>query len=114
MQPQPHKLADPSAAPPGEYINADDGSAASQTRPLGPTTARVLLVLWPAFMVAAMLEALVFVAVDPANLHGAGTALQQWSPSAVYTLAFVVFWALSALASATTLWLSKPGPWQAT
>jgi hypothetical protein len=106
MQPQPRNPADWSA-----QLADDAGHAPGESRPLGPNVARWLLVLWPAFMVAALLEALVFVAVDPASLHGAGTVLTQWSPSAVYTLAFVVFWALSALASATTLWLSKPVPW---
>jgi hypothetical protein len=106
MQPQPHNPDDWPA-----QLAEHGGYAPDPSRPLGPTTARWLLVLWPAFMVAALIEALVFVAIDPASLHGAGTVLTQWSPSAVYTLAFVVFWVLTALASATTLWLSKPMPW---
>jgi hypothetical protein len=87
---------------------------AAQAAPLRPFRARLLLVLWPAFMVAALLEALVFVVVDPDGLHGTGAAFLMWPASAIYSVAFLVFWALISLASATTLWLDKPGPWRAT
>jgi hypothetical protein len=79
-----------------------------------PFRARVLLVLWPAFMVAALLEALVFVVIDPTAQHGFGSAVLLWPAVAVYSVAFLVFWALVAAAAAITLWLDKPGPWQAT
>jgi hypothetical protein len=89
----------------------EDGAPGVTQRPF---RARVLLVLWPAFMMAALLEALVFAVVDPSGLHGLGTAFLLWPATAVYSLAFLVFWALIALAAAITLWLDKPGPWQAT
>jgi hypothetical protein len=68
--------------------------------------ARVLLVLWPAFMMAAVLDAVVFSVADPG-------ALVAWSPMAVYTVGFLLFWVAIAVASAITLWLDQPGPWQA-
>lgn len=104
---QPHQDLDLDA-----YLAApDDGLPVAPPRPL---RARVLLVLWPAFMMAALLEALVFAVVDPHGLHGVGTAFLMWPATAVYSVAFLVFWILIALAAAVTLWLDKPGPWQAT
>jgi hypothetical protein len=82
--------------------------------PPRPLRSRLLLVLWPAFMVAALLEALVFVVLDPDGLNGTGAAFLMWPASAIYSMAFLVFWALISLASATTLWLDRPGPWRAT
>lgn len=60
---------------------------------------------WPAFLVAGLLEVLVFALVDPAELHWYGQSLAL-SREAVYTLAFFAFWALAMLASAMTLLLS--------
>jgi uncharacterized membrane protein YdjX (TVP38/TMEM64 family) len=68
--------------------------------------ARVMTVLWPAFLVAGVLEMLVFAFVDPQGLHGWGVDSSVWSPTAVYTVAFLVFWAFIAAASAITLWLA--------
>jgi hypothetical protein len=105
MQPQPDiDLA--------TYLATDDGGAPVDSP--RPFRARLLLVLWPAFMMAGLLEALVFVVVDPAGLHGWGSALVHWPATAVYSLAFLVFWLLMSCAAAITLWLDRPGPWQAT
>jgi hypothetical protein len=68
---------------------------------------RLLLVLWPAFLMAALLEALVFVVIEPAALHALGV-----SDIAVYSVAFLVFWLLMAASGAITLMLDTPGPWQ--
>ena len=70
---------------------------------------RVLTVLWPAFAMAGVLEMLVFSQVDPAELHGLGASGAGWSPQAIYTLAFLAFWAVISVASAVTLWLVWPG-----
>jgi hypothetical protein len=67
---------------------------------------RALLVLWPAFMMAALLEAVVFTVVDPTLYVPAPAA-------AVYSLGFLLFWLAIATASAITMWLAAPGPWQA-
>jgi hypothetical protein len=69
---------------------------------------RVLTVLWPAFMMAGVLEMLVFALVDPQQLHGWGADASAWPRGAVYTLAFFVFWLAIALASALSLWLATP------
>ena len=70
--------------------------------PPQPRAVRALAILWPAFLMAGVLEMLVFALVDPGQLHGVGGAPVDWSPSAVYTLAFFVFWGVIATASALT------------
>jgi hypothetical protein len=59
-------------------------------------------ILWPAFLVAGVLEMVVFSWVDPALLR-----LGNWQPDAntAYSLAFLVFWALVAMASCISHWL---------
>jgi len=69
---------------------------------------RALTVLWPAFMMAGVLEMLEFALVDPQQLHGWGVDASAWPRAAVYTLAFGVFWAAIAAASAVSLWLATP------
>ncbi len=66
---------------------------------------RLMWVLWPAFLVAGVLEILVFGMVDPQDLHWFGQPL-DWSRQAVYTAAFFVFWGVTALSSALTALLS--------
>lgn len=70
---------------------------------------RVLTILWPAFVMAGVLVVLVFAQVDPAELHGFGASAATWSRQAVYSVAFLVFWAVIAAASAVTFWLAQPG-----
>ena len=63
---------------------------------------RVMAVLWPAFLMAGVMEMLVFAFVDPGQLHLFGGQPIEWSPSAVYTVAFFVFWGVIATAAALT------------
>ena len=62
-------------------------------------------IMWPAFLVAGMLEALVFAMVDPQDLHWFGQPVEL-SRQGVYTLAFFVFWGIAMLASGLTTLLS--------
>ena len=57
-----------------------------------PFHERALLILWPAFAMAGVLEALVFVVVDPLSLHWFGADPLGWSASAVYSVTFLIFW----------------------
>jgi hypothetical protein len=66
---------------------------------------RVTSVLWPAFLMAGVLEILVFALIDPQDLHWQGHPLAL-SRQAVYTLAFFVFWGIAAVSSALTSLLS--------
>lgn len=63
---------------------------------------RVMVVLWPAFLMAGVLEMVVFAFVDPDQLHGFDGQALELSPMAVYTIAFFVFWAVIAVAGAMT------------
>jgi hypothetical protein len=65
-------------------------------------------VVWPAFLLAGVLEMLVFALVDPQNLHWMGQPLQA-STQAIYTVSFFVFWGVTAASSALTALLAhKP------
>jgi hypothetical protein len=66
-----------------------------------------MVIAWPAFLVAAVLEMVVFAVVDPSDLHWFGQPL-DWSRQAVYTVAFFVFWAVAMVSSALTLLLARP------
>jgi len=61
-------------------------------------------ILWPAFLMAGVLEMLVFAWVDPGTLQFGG-----WEPDALtaYSLAFLVFWALIAIAASVSHWLMQ-------
>ncbi|MGZ5180059.1 MAG: hypothetical protein ACXWC6_03620 [Ramlibacter sp.] len=70
--------------------------------------ARTLMVVtWPAFLAACLLELFVFAVVDPLDLRWAGHAL-GWSRADVYTAAFFVFWAAAIVACALSLLLRAP------
>jgi len=65
---------------------------------------------WPAFLVAGLLEMVVFALVDPGELHWGGEPLPL-SAQAVYTLAFFVFWGLCLVACGlTALLMNTPAP----
>lgn len=68
----------------------------------------VLIILWPAFLVAGVLEMLVFSAVRPGDMHGFGGLLTEMSPIGVYTLAFFAFWVIVAVGMAIALALAAP------
>jgi hypothetical protein len=63
---------------------------------------RAMVILWPSFLMAGVLETLVFALVDPGNLHWFGGAAVELSPSGVYTLAFLAFWCVISTSSALT------------
>jgi hypothetical protein len=62
---------------------------------------RTLIILWPSFLMAAVLDGIVFSLVDPAD----GQVLRfasNVSPQGIYTLGFLVFWCVTACASGMT------------
>jgi hypothetical protein len=63
---------------------------------------RVMAVLWPSFLMAGVMEMLVFAFVDPGQLQLFGGQPIDWSPTAVYTVAFFLIWAVIAVAGALT------------
>ena len=68
-----------------------------------------VLIVWPAFLAACLLEAIVFAMVDPGDLHLSGYFFQA-TRQGVYTMAFFVFWLISMACSALVLWLAKAPP----
>ncbi len=68
---------------------------------------RAAAVAWPAFMVAGVLEIAVFAFVDPLALHTLGGSAVALSATAVYSLAFFVFWGATAAACLLTLVLER-------
>ncbi len=75
---------------------------------MGPAVWRALgSVVWPAFLGAAMLEAVVFALFDPLHLRWPGGGAVEFSALAIYSIAFFVFWALTAAACALTLMLER-------
>jgi hypothetical protein len=65
------------------------------------------LVVWPAFLAACLLEALVFSMVDPSEVHWLGHPVLA-SRQGVYTAAFFCFWLIAMVCSGLVLWLNKP------
>ena len=61
-------------------------------------------VLWPAFLGAALADALLFTLIDPETimLFGVHSGVSRAS---AYTVGFFVFWGIMVAASVTTLWL---------
>ena len=66
---------------------------------------RLMWIAWPAFLVAGVLELMVFAVFDPDMLMLFGERV-DWSRSAVYTVTFFIFWALMMLSSALTTMLA--------
>jgi hypothetical protein len=67
---------------------------------------RILWVLWPSFLVAAVAELLVFAVIDPADLHVFGVPVDAGRMS-IYTIGFFVFWAIGAASAALTTFLGR-------
>ena len=62
-------------------------------------TRLAMLVLWPAFLMAGVLEMLVFSLVDPGSLRWFGGAPVEMSATAVYSLAFFAFASVNDMAT---------------
>jgi hypothetical protein len=61
--------------------------------------------LWPAFLGAAVGDAILFTFIDPATIVLFGVHPDISRPGA-YTVGFLVLWVLMTATSVTTLWLS--------
>ena len=68
---------------------------------------RMMWILWPSFLMAGVLEILIFAMVDPYALHWHGLSLDL-PRQAVYTLGFFAFWIVTAASSALTVLLAVP------
>lgn len=68
---------------------------------------RLMWIVWPAFLLAGVLEILVFGMVDPQDLHWFGVSLDL-PRQAIYTLGFFAFWLITAVSSGLTVLLALP------
>ena len=68
---------------------------------------QALLILWPAFLAAGVLETLTFAVVDPADLRWFGGPLIGWPPLAIYSVTLLIFWFCDLVAGALTALLSR-------
>ena len=73
-----------------------------------PFATRALMILWPAFVMAGVLEMMVFAAVDPDSLHWFGGEALGWTRNAVYSVTFFIFWMVVSTSAAITELLREP------
>ena len=67
---------------------------------------RLMWVIWPAFLVAAVAELVFFSVFDPFDLHFFGAPLEM-SRQSIYTMGFFGFWGLGIASSALTVFLES-------
>jgi len=72
----------------------------------GDIARRLMWVIWPAFAVAGVAEAVFFTVFDPFDLHFFGAPLEL-SRQAMYTLGFFGFWGLGIASSTLTVFLER-------
>lgn len=66
-----------------------------------------MAVVWPSFLMAGVLEMLVFSVVDPGQLHWFGGAAIESSATTIYSVAFIVFWIVISAAGAMSHLLAE-------
>ena len=66
---------------------------------------RLMWIIWPAFLVAGLIEVVVFGMFDPEDMQWFGQQMTL-SRQGVYTVSFFVFWAMTILSSSLTTLLS--------
>jgi len=67
---------------------------------------RLMWILWPSFIVGGVAEAVFFTLIDPQELYLLGEPV-HWSPTAVYSVGFFLFWLVAATSSAFTCFLRR-------
>lgn len=66
-----------------------------------------VFILWPSFVTSILGEIAFFAFIDPQELYLMGEPV-RWSPIAVYSMGFLMFWALTALTAALCFFFQKP------
>ena len=62
--------------------------------------------VWPSFLMAGVMEALVFAVFDPLDMTWWSGDSVEWPRRAVYTVSFFIFWWVCAVSSALSLFLA--------
>jgi hypothetical protein len=68
---------------------------------------QALQILWPSFLMAGVLEMLLFAVIDPNSLQWFGDAPIGWPRQAVYTATFFIFWGVMSVSGALTVLLMR-------
>lgn len=66
---------------------------------------RIMWIVWPSFLMAGVMEILVFSMVDPEDLQWFGHQL-EFSRQGIYTMAFFAFWLIIGISGALSVLLS--------
>ena len=66
---------------------------------------KMMWIAWPAFLMAGVLELLVFAVIDPQDMHWFGHPLEL-SRQGIYTVSFFVFWLATSVSGALTILLA--------
>ena len=91
-------------------LAADAGQRPVEPGERRPFRERALMILWPAFLMAGVLEMMVFAVVDPSTMHWFGADPSEWSRSTVDSVTFFIFWGVIGLSGALTNLLESPVP----
>jgi len=70
---------------------------------------RIMWIVWPSFLMAGVMEILVFSMVDPEDLQWFGQQL-EFSRQGIYTMAFFAFWLIIGISGALSVLLSPHQP----
>lgn len=68
---------------------------------------QALQILWPSFLMAGVLEMLLFSVIDPDSLQWFGGVPMGWPRQAVYTATFFIVWAVMSVSGALTVLLMR-------
>lgn len=74
----------------------------------GGRSVRMGAVLWPAFLMAGVIEMLIFAVVDPSDLRWFGQEPVDWPRETIYSVTFLLCWAVTGLSSGLTALLALP------
>ncbi|MDP5240125.1 hypothetical protein Q9Q94_11330 [Uliginosibacterium sp. 31-16] len=69
-------------------------------------TNRLVLMLWPSFLMAGVAEIVFFTLINPQELYLLGRPV-RYSVMGTYSLGFLLFWVLCAATSVTTLFFAR-------
>lgn len=74
-----------------------------------PVLGRIMQVLWPSFLMATVASGLFFSMFDPVDVQLFGVEITH-TPLGIYTIGFMMFWALCATSSWLTYLLVHQPP----
>ena len=83
------------------------GDAVTLNTALNAMSRLALRILWPSFIFAGVLEMMVFAVIDPGDMRWFGGPPIGWTPVAIYSITFFIFWFVISGAGALTALLMR-------